>query len=100
MADEDLQLAMWLSYELSYRGLAGVDDDWGGPTLTWSRRERTWEDDLHTDLWNQTAARFGPVPVVRNRRELVDALEEVASSERGTVAVEVRDARRDRGAVS
>ncbi|HET9872928.1 MAG TPA: iron-containing redox enzyme family protein [Propionibacteriaceae bacterium] len=26
--DEDLQLALWLAYELSYRGLAGVSDRW------------------------------------------------------------------------
>jgi hypothetical protein len=26
--DEDLQLTLWLSYELAYRGLAGVDDRW------------------------------------------------------------------------
>src|SRR5687768_8302769 len=26
--DHDLQLALWLAYELHYRGLAGVDDAW------------------------------------------------------------------------
>ena len=26
--DHDLQLALWLAYELPYRGLVGVDDDW------------------------------------------------------------------------
>jgi hypothetical protein len=26
--DEDLQLSLWVCYELSYRGFAGVDDDW------------------------------------------------------------------------
>lgn len=26
--DHDLQLALWLAYELHYRGLAGVDDTW------------------------------------------------------------------------
>lgn len=28
IADEDLQLALYLCYELHYRGLLGVDDDW------------------------------------------------------------------------
>lgn len=28
VADEDLQLALYLCYELHYRGLPGVDDDW------------------------------------------------------------------------
>jgi hypothetical protein len=28
LADEDLQLALYLCYELHYRGLPGVDDDW------------------------------------------------------------------------
>jgi hypothetical protein len=26
--DHDLQLALWVAYELPYRGLAGVDDAW------------------------------------------------------------------------
>ena len=28
LADEDLQLALYLAYELHYRGLSGVDEDW------------------------------------------------------------------------
>src|SRR5205807_3638623 len=28
LADEDLHLALYLCYELHYRGLPGVDDDW------------------------------------------------------------------------
>src|SRR5918998_557973 len=28
VTDHDLQLALWLAYELPYRGLAGVDDAW------------------------------------------------------------------------
>lgn len=82
LTDDDLQLAMWLSYELSYRGLARVDDDWEGqPDLV--HAQRTWESDLHADLQDRTTARFGPAPAVRNRRELVDALEDVASAEQG-----------------
>ena len=38
--DEDLQLALYLCYELHYRGLAGVDDAWEWePTLLALRRE-------------------------------------------------------------
>ena len=36
--DDDLQLALWLSYELHYRGLAGVDERWEWhPELLWAR---------------------------------------------------------------
>ncbi len=38
--DEDLQLALYLCYELHYRGLPGVDDDWEwDPSLLSQRRE-------------------------------------------------------------
>ena len=41
--DDDLQLALWLSYELHYRGLAGVDERWEWhPELLWARAR--WED--------------------------------------------------------
>jgi hypothetical protein len=40
LADEDLQLALYLCYELSYRGLPGVDDGWEWePSLLALRRE-------------------------------------------------------------
>jgi hypothetical protein len=40
LADEDLQLALYLAYELHYRGLAGVDPDWEWePSLLGLRRE-------------------------------------------------------------
>lgn len=46
---EDLQLALWLSYELHYRGLAGVDDDWEWqPQLLAARRG--WERALLSGL--------------------------------------------------
>lgn len=48
-ADDDLQLALWLSYELHYRGLAGVDDRWEWhPELLWARAR--WEDQLLAGL--------------------------------------------------
>jgi hypothetical protein len=40
IADEDLQLALYLCYELHYRGLPGVDEDWEWePALLAFRRE-------------------------------------------------------------
>jgi hypothetical protein len=40
LADEDLQLALYLCYELHYRGLPGVDDEWEWePSLLALRRE-------------------------------------------------------------
>ena len=47
--DDDLQLALWLSYELHYRGLAGVDDRWEWhPELLWARAR--WEEQLVAGL--------------------------------------------------
>jgi hypothetical protein len=40
LSDEDLQLALYLCYELHYRGLPGVADEWEWePSLLWLRRE-------------------------------------------------------------
>jgi Iron-containing redox enzyme len=50
LADEDLQLALYLCYELHYRGLPGVDDRWEWePALLALRRalELQFEDALH-----------------------------------------------------
>ena len=48
-ADDDLQLALWLSYELHYRGLAGVDERWEWhPELLWARAR--WEDQVVAGL--------------------------------------------------
>ena len=47
--DEDLQLSLWLAYELHYRGLAGVDERWEWhPELLWARAR--WEDQLVASL--------------------------------------------------
>ncbi|MBV8998747.1 MAG: iron-containing redox enzyme family protein [Solirubrobacterales bacterium] len=57
LSDEDLQLALYLCYELHYRGLPGVDDGWEWePALLALRRklERTYERAL-----------FDAVPPVR-----------------------------------
>jgi heme oxygenase-like protein len=53
LADEDLQLALYLCYELHYRGLPGVDDGWEWePSLLALRRdlERTFERALRADV--------------------------------------------------
>ena len=47
--DEDLQLSLWLAYELHYRGLAGVDERWEWhPELIWARAR--WEEHLLAGL--------------------------------------------------
>ncbi|RYZ25870.1 MAG: iron-containing redox enzyme family protein, partial [Propionibacteriaceae bacterium] len=47
--DDDLQLSLWLAYELHYRGLAGVDEGWEWhPELLWARAR--WEDQLLAGL--------------------------------------------------
>jgi hypothetical protein len=52
-ADHDLQLALWLAYELPYRGLAGVHDAWEWhPGLAEVVQE--WEDLLLDALVNVT----------------------------------------------
>jgi Iron-containing redox enzyme len=49
LADDDLQLALYLCYELHYRGLAGVDERWEWePSLLALRRE--WEGLFETAL--------------------------------------------------
>jgi Iron-containing redox enzyme len=52
-SDEDLQLALYLCYELHYRGLPGVDDRWEWePSLLALRRslEARFEADLRRDI--------------------------------------------------
>jgi hypothetical protein len=66
LADEDFQLALYLCYELHYRGLAGVDDAW------------EWQPDLialrsgleHTFLAALAVAAPPAAPGVDARREL------------------------------
>lgn len=80
VTDDDLQLALWLSYELHYRGLAGVDDDWEGqPTLV--ALQRTWESQLVAGLEQQVQARYGKAAAAPD--DVPTALEKLASTERG-----------------
>ena len=53
LADEDLQLALYLCYELHYRGLSGVDERWEwSPSLLAVRAEleRVFELALHREV--------------------------------------------------
>src|SRR5579862_4386220 len=44
LGDEDLQLALYLCYELHYRGLPGVDERWEWePSLLALRRSLEWQ---------------------------------------------------------
>ena len=69
LGDEDLHLALYLCYELHYRGLPGVDEDWEWePSLLAFRREleRTFEDGLRDRL----GAPAGTTPAERMDVEL------------------------------
>ena len=74
LADEDLQLALYLCYELHYRGLDGVDDAWEWePTLLALRRqlEERFESAL-LDAVPVPQAAPGPDAIDIALRELAD----------------------------
>jgi hypothetical protein len=80
LADEDLQLALYCCYELHYRGLPGVDDDWEWePSLLALRR------DLEAELQAGLEALSGaPSPGERVAPEEVDiALRAIAEADEG-----------------
>lgn len=75
--DEDLQLALYLCYELHYRGLPGVDDEaeWDPVLLALRRRlERAFESDIRD---------VTPVPSDVDPSEMDLALREIARSDDG-----------------
>jgi hypothetical protein len=78
LADDDLQLALYLCYELHYRGLPGVADEWEWePSLLGLRRE------LEACLEATLRARV-PVPPAPERPEEMDlALRAVAEADTG-----------------
>jgi hypothetical protein len=74
--DEDLQLALWICYELSYRGFDEVDDEWEGePSLLELRRslEQRWVAGLR--LLVAAPADVDPAAVPRALLDLVAAAE-------------------------
>jgi hypothetical protein len=71
--EDDLHLALYCCYELHYRGLPGVDDEWEWePSLLELRRalERRFEAELHRVV----------DPVVVDGSEVVDRLWQIATS--------------------
>jgi len=80
--DDDLQLALWLTYEQHYRGLAGVDDRWEWhPELVWARRG--WEQHLIDGLRariTERSAHPGQEPL-SGRAKVQAALNELASAD-------------------
>jgi heme oxygenase-like protein len=78
LADEDLQLALYLCYELHYRGLDGVDDAWEWePTLLALRRQL--EEHFESALLDAV-----PVPPAAPGPDEIDiALRELADDEEG-----------------
>ena len=78
LSGDDLHLALYLSYELHYRGLPGVDDRWEWePSLLGLRREleRRFEDALRTTVSDES---LGVAP-----RELDLALRGIAEADEG-----------------
>jgi hypothetical protein len=82
LRDEDLQLALWLSYELHYRGLAGIDDDWEWQPQLLEVRQR-WERSLIAGLRAATEQRYGAIPDRPTPATVVAALSELAGSDEG-----------------
>ena len=71
-ADDDLQLALWCCYELSYRGFDAVpaEFEWDPEILAFrARLEKPWSDWLRATWWPK--ATTGPVSA--QLRRLVDA---------------------------
>jgi hypothetical protein len=78
LADDDLQLALYLCYELHYRGLPGVDDRWEwAPSLLALRGalERRFEQGLRELV--------GPVGAIPRAGDLDRALRAIAAADDG-----------------
>lgn len=89
--DDDLQLAMWLVYELHYRGLSGVDDGWEWqPGLVEAMHE--WEGLLEDSLRIVTGADETPEPAAVPERLFALAAQDSGPSLSQTL---MRDASRD-----
>lgn len=72
VADDDLQLSLWVCYELHYRGFDGVDDDWEWePGLI--RVRRALEDQLIAALRRDVSVPSDGRPVPERLWDLVDS---------------------------
>lgn len=72
LMDEDLQLALWICYELHYRGFADVPAEWEWqPELIGLRR--TWEQHLLDALRRDVEVPADDAAVPHRLRELADA---------------------------
>jgi hypothetical protein len=71
LADDELQLALWIAYELHYRGFSDVADSWEWePALIGLRRDL--EAVLLDALRRDVAVPAGPGAVAHRLRDLVD----------------------------
>lgn len=81
--DDDLQLALWLTYEQHYRGLAGVHDDWEWhPDLV--RARQTWEGQFLAGLRFEVGT-VDPHDLagIDGREAVVRALNELSAEDSG-----------------
>src|SRR3954454_14601444 len=76
LADDDLHLALYVLYELHYRGFAGVDDRWewdpGAPELR-AQLEGVFEDGLHAALAGWTPPEGDAATMDLALRAIIDA---------------------------
>src|SRR3954451_17307030 len=76
LADDDLHLALYVLYELHYRGFTGVDDRWEwdpGALALRGRLEAVFEDGLHAALAGWTAPQAVAAPMALALRAIIDA---------------------------
>jgi hypothetical protein len=72
LVDDDLQLALWICFELHYRGFEGVPESWEWqPELIALRRDL--ETVLLDELRREVAVPGGAAPVAQRLRDLVGA---------------------------
>lgn len=76
LSDDDLQLALFVCYQLHYRGFAGVDEDW-----EWQPDLLRVRADLEAPFERRLQARC-PVPTGVPVTELADALADVVARDR------------------
>lgn len=72
LTDEDLQLALWISYELHYQGFADVAGSWEWEPALIALRS-TWEDELIGALRRDVPVPEDGSAVPERLRELVEA---------------------------